>query len=59
MALVILAHPSPSESIANQSIIETLQQSDLAIEVRDIGKRYPVRKLMCLRNKKHYSGIML
>lgn len=41
MTLIILAHPSSNDSIANQTIIESLQQTDLDIEIRDIGKLYP------------------
>ncbi|WP_342644822.1 NAD(P)H-dependent oxidoreductase [Mucilaginibacter sp. CSA2-8R] len=41
MALIILAHPSFSQSLANQTIIQQLQQSSLDIEVRDIHSLYP------------------
>ncbi|MDG3581549.1 NAD(P)H-dependent oxidoreductase [Galbibacter pacificus] len=41
MALIILAHPTFKKSFANKTIIEELQKSDLAIEIRDIAKLYP------------------
>lgn len=45
MALIILGHPSFENSLANKTIIEEVQQSDLDIEVRDILKLYPDYKI--------------
>lgn len=41
MALIILGHPNFERSVANKTIIEELQNSDLNIEVRHIEKMYP------------------
>ncbi len=41
MTLIILAHPNFNQSLANQTIIQQLQQSNLDIEVRDIHGLYP------------------
>ncbi len=41
MSLIILAHPNLSQSLANKTIVEQLQQSSLNLEVRDIYSLYP------------------
>ena len=41
MALVILAHPDFSRSIANKAVITRLQHSGLPLEVRDLAALYP------------------
>ncbi len=41
MALVILGHPHSETSLANKTIIEVLQKSEMAIEVRDLQQLYP------------------
>lgn len=41
MALIILAHPDFTRSIANKAVIEHLQNSGLHLEVRDIAALYP------------------
>ena len=41
MALVILAHPDFSQSVANKAVIEHLQNSGLNIEIRDLAALYP------------------
>lgn len=45
MALIILAHPSFEQSIANKAIIEELSNSNLPLEVRDIHHLYPDYKI--------------
>lgn len=45
MALVILAHPRYDQSLANRTIIDVLENSDLDIVVRDIFKLYPDYKI--------------
>ena len=41
MALVILAHPDFSRSIANKAVITRLQHSGLSLEIRDLAALYP------------------
>lgn len=41
MTLIILAHPNYQHSIANKAVIEYLQNSDLALEVRNLSELYP------------------
>lgn len=41
MALIIVAHPDLNKSIANRTIIEALQQTQLALEIRNLHKLYP------------------
>ncbi len=41
MALIILAHPTFEKSIANKTIIEELQKSDVDLEIRNIHSLYP------------------
>ena len=41
MALVILAHPDFSRSIANKAVITQLQDSGLPLEIRDLAALYP------------------
>jgi putative NADPH-quinone reductase len=45
MALIILAHPNFRNSIANKTIIEELQNTELNIEIRDISNLYPDYKV--------------
>jgi putative NADPH-quinone reductase len=45
MALIILAHPNFTDSVANKTIIEELQNSDLKLEIRDINNLYPEFKI--------------
>jgi putative NADPH-quinone reductase len=45
MALIILGHPNFGKSLANKTIIEELQNSDLNIEIRDIHDLYPDYKI--------------
>jgi len=41
MSLIIVAHPNLSQSLANKTIIQQLQQYNLDLEVRDIHSLYP------------------
>jgi len=41
MALIILAHPNFNTSVANKTIIEELQNSNLKLEIRNIHNLYP------------------
>lgn len=41
MALIILAHPDFSRSIANKAVITRLQHSGLSLEIRDLAALYP------------------
>lgn len=45
MALIILAHPNFDQSIANKTIIDELQKSDLEIEIRNLHELYPDFKI--------------
>ena len=45
MALIILGHPNFDKSVASKTIIETLQNSKLDIEVRNVEKLYPDFKI--------------
>lgn len=45
MALIILAHPNFHKSLANKTIIEELQKSNLDIEIRNIHNLYPDYKI--------------
>jgi putative NADPH-quinone reductase len=45
MALIILAHPNFDKSVANKTVIEELQNSDLDIEIRNIHEIYPDYKI--------------
>lgn len=48
MALIILAHPLYADSIANKAVMESLQQSDLDLEIRDIHQLYPDQNINVL-----------
>jgi putative NADPH-quinone reductase len=41
MSLVILAHPNYDKSLANKTIIDALQTSNLELEVRNLHSLYP------------------
>ena len=41
MALIILAHPDFSRSIANKAVVTQLQHSGLPLEIRDLAALYP------------------
>mgnify|MGYP007107839848 FL=1 len=41
MALLILAHSNFNKSIANKTIVERLQKSNLDIEIRNLHALYP------------------
>ncbi|WP_294201718.1 MULTISPECIES: NAD(P)H-dependent oxidoreductase [Chryseobacterium] len=41
MALIILGHPNIEKSLANRTILEELQNSDLDIEIRNLSALYP------------------
>lgn len=41
MALIILAHPDFTRSVANKAVIGHLQNSGLPLEIRDIAALYP------------------
>ncbi|UII19167.1 NAD(P)H-dependent oxidoreductase [Fulvivirga ligni] len=41
MTLIILGHPNYENSLANKTIIDELQASDLSVEVRNISQLYP------------------
>lgn len=45
MAIIILAHPNYDKSLANKTIIDEVNKSDLDIEIRDIFKLYPDYKI--------------
>lgn len=45
MALLILAHPKLEKSVANKTIIDELQNSDLNLEIRDLCSLYPDYKI--------------
>ncbi|MBL3658445.1 NAD(P)H-dependent oxidoreductase [Fulvivirga sediminis] len=45
MALIILAHPNYDQSLANKTIINELQKSDLDIEIRNLKDLYPDYKI--------------
>lgn len=45
MPLIILAHPAFDNSLANKTIIEELQKSDLDIEIMNIYNLYPDYKI--------------
>lgn len=45
MALVILTHPDFERSLANKTIVETLQESDLELEFRNLHDLYPDFKI--------------
>ncbi|MCX2680102.1 NAD(P)H-dependent oxidoreductase [Galbibacter sp. EGI 63066] len=45
MALIILGHPTFEKSLANKTIIDELQKSDLEIEIRNIQNLYPDYKI--------------
>lgn len=45
MALVILAHPNFDSSFANKTVIEELQKSSVALEIRNIHSLYPDYKI--------------
>jgi putative NADPH-quinone reductase len=47
MALIILAHPNFIDSVANKTIIDELQNSELELEIRDIHNLYPEFKIDC------------
>ncbi|GAB3021606.1 NAD(P)H-dependent oxidoreductase [Niabella terrae] len=41
MSLIILAHPNFDRSLANRTIIEELEKSNLELEIRNIPNLYP------------------
>ncbi|MEN4762368.1 NAD(P)H-dependent oxidoreductase [Chryseobacterium sp. C39-AII1] len=41
MALIILGHPNIERSIANKTIIEELEKSDVEVEIRHLSQMYP------------------
>lgn len=41
MALIILGHPNFEKSLANKTIIEKLESSNLEIEIRNLSQLYP------------------
>lgn len=41
MALIILGHPNIKKSLANKTIVEELENSDLEIEIRNLSQLYP------------------
>jgi len=45
MALIILAHPNFENSVANKTIVEELQNTNLNIEIRNIYNLYPDYKI--------------
>jgi putative NADPH-quinone reductase len=45
MALIILAHPNFNKSLANNTIIEELKNSDLELEIRNLHDLYPDFKI--------------
>jgi putative NADPH-quinone reductase len=45
MALIILAHPNFNKSLANKTIVEALENSNLNIEIRNIFNLYPEYKI--------------
>lgn len=45
MALIIVGHPQLETSVANKSIIDELQNSDLALEFRHVQALYPNYKI--------------
>ena len=45
MALIILAHPTFQKSLANKTVIEELQNSNLDLEIRNIHDLYPDYKI--------------
>ena len=45
MTLIILAHPNFDNSVANKTITEELQKSNLNIEIRNIYNLYPEYKI--------------
>lgn len=52
MALLILGHPNYEHSLANRNIVEHLQNSDPAIEVRNIHQLYPDYRIDALAEQK-------
>ena len=45
MALIILAHPNFDKSVANRTIVENLQKSNLNLEIRNLINLYPEYKI--------------
>ncbi|MCE7053446.1 NAD(P)H-dependent oxidoreductase [Algoriphagus sp. AGSA1] len=45
MTLIILAHPTFEKSVANKTIIEELEKSNVEIEIRDLHQLYPDFKI--------------
>jgi len=45
MALIILGHPNIEQSIANKTIIESLQEHITDLEIRNIHQLYPDYKI--------------
>jgi len=45
MALIILAHPNFEKSVANKTVIDELQNSNLDIEIRNIHDLYPTYQI--------------
>lgn len=45
MALIILAHPNFDKSVANRTIVENLQKSNLNLEIRNLINLYPGYKI--------------
>lgn len=45
MALIILAHPAFDKSLANKTIVDEVQNSNLEVEIRNIHSLYPDYKI--------------
>lgn len=45
MTLIILGHPNIEQSIANKTIIESLQEHITDLEIRNIHQLYPDYKI--------------
>ncbi|WP_126974332.1 NAD(P)H-dependent oxidoreductase [Gynurincola endophyticus] len=45
MALIILAHPDLTQSVANKTIIEVLKKSNIDMEIRNLHELYPDFKI--------------
>lgn len=56
MAIIILAHPNYDKSLANKTIIEEVNKSNLNIEIRDIFKLYPDYKIDAKAEQKALSA---
>ena len=45
MALIILGHPNFANSVANKTIMEEVENSGLAVEIRNLSELYPDYKI--------------